>query len=32
MRQCMEFKEAYDSFRWEVLFDILIEFGIPMKF
>ena len=31
MRQCIEFKEAYDSVRWEVLYNILIEFGIPMK-
>jgi hypothetical protein len=25
------FKEAYDSFRWEILYNILIEFGIPSK-
>jgi hypothetical protein len=25
------FKEAYDSVMKEVLYDILIEFGIPMK-
>ena len=25
------FKEAHDSFRREVLYNILIEFGIPMK-
>ena len=25
------FKKAYDSVRREVLFNILIEFGIPMK-
>jgi len=31
MRQCIEFKEAYDSVRWEVLYNILIEFGISMK-
>ena len=31
MRQCIEFKEAYDSVRWEVSYNILIEFGIPMK-
>jgi len=31
MRQCIEFKEAYDSFRWEIMYNILIEFGIPMK-
>jgi len=30
-RQCIEFKEAYDSVRWEVLYHILIEFVIPMK-
>jgi hypothetical protein len=28
MRQCMEFKEAHDLFGWEVLYNILIEFGI----
>jgi len=27
----IDFKKAYDSFRREVLFNILIEFGIPMK-
>ena len=27
----MDFKKAYDSFRMEVLYNILIEFGIPMK-
>jgi len=27
----IHFKNAYDSFRWEVLYNILIEFGIPMK-
>jgi len=26
-----DFKKAYDSVRKEVLYDILIEFGIPMK-
>jgi hypothetical protein len=26
-----EFKEAYHSVRREVLYNILIEFGIPMK-
>jgi len=31
MRQCMEFKEAYDSVRWEILYNILIEFGITVK-
>ena len=32
MRQLfIEFKEAYDSVRKEVLYKILIEFGIPMK-
>ena len=31
MRQCIEFKEAHDSVRWVVLYNILIEFGIPMK-
>jgi hypothetical protein len=27
----IDFKKAYDSVRWEVLYSILIEFGIPMK-
>jgi len=27
----MEFKKAYDSVRREVLCNILVEFGIPMK-
>jgi len=27
----VDFKKAYDSFRREVLYKILIEFGIPMK-
>jgi hypothetical protein len=27
----IEFKKAYDSVRSEVLYNILIEFGIPMK-
>ena len=27
----IDFKKAYDSLRREVLYDILIEFGIPMK-
>ena len=31
MRQCIEFKEAHDSVRCEVLYNILTEFGIPMK-
>jgi len=31
MRQFTEFKEIYDSVRWEVLYSILTEFGIPMK-
>ncbi len=31
MRQCIEFKEGYVSVRWEVLCNILIDFGIPMK-
>jgi hypothetical protein len=31
MRQCIEFKEAYDSVRWEILYNILTEFGLPMK-
>jgi hypothetical protein len=28
----IDFKKAYDSVRREVLYNILIEFGIPMKF
>jgi hypothetical protein len=28
---CIDFKKAYDSVRREVLYNILIEFGIPMK-
>jgi hypothetical protein len=24
-------EEVYDSVRWEVLYNILIEFGVPMK-
>ena len=27
----MDFKKAYDSIRMEVLYNILIEFGVPMK-
>jgi hypothetical protein len=27
----VDFKKAYDSFRMEVLYNILIEFGIPLK-
>jgi len=30
MKQCIS-KKAYDSVRIEVLYNILIEFGIPMK-
>jgi hypothetical protein len=31
MRQFIDFKKAYDSVRIEVLYNILIEFGVPMK-
>ena len=31
MRQLLEFKKACDSVRKEVLYNILIEFRIPMK-
>jgi hypothetical protein len=34
MRQCiscLDFKKAHDSVRWEVMYNILIEFGIHMK-
>ena len=31
MRQLLEFKKAYDSVRKEDLYNILIEFRIPMK-
>jgi hypothetical protein len=27
----IDFKKAYDSFRREALYNILTEFGIPMK-
>jgi hypothetical protein len=27
----IDFRKAYDSVRREVLYNILIEFGIPMK-
>ena len=27
----IDFKKAYDSVRREVLYNILIQFGIPMK-
>jgi len=27
----IDFKKAYDSVRMEALYNILIEFGIPMK-
>ena len=27
----IDFKKAHDSFRREVLYNIIIEFGIPMK-
>jgi hypothetical protein len=27
----IDFKKAYDSVKWEVLYNILIEFGAPMK-
>ena len=27
----IDFKKAYDSVRMEVLYNILIKFGIPMK-
>jgi hypothetical protein len=28
---CIDFKKAYDSVRSEVLYSILLEFGIPKK-
>jgi hypothetical protein len=31
MRQYIDFRKAYDSVRREVLYNILIEFGVPMK-
>jgi hypothetical protein len=31
MRQYIDFKKACDSVRREVLYNILIEFGVPMK-
>jgi hypothetical protein len=27
----IEFKKAYDSVKKEVLYDILLEFGVPKK-
>jgi purine nucleoside phosphorylase len=30
-QQFIDFKKAYDSVRREVLYNILIEFGVPMK-
>ena len=27
----IDFKKAYDSVRWEVLYNILMEFGVPKK-
>jgi hypothetical protein len=27
----LDFEKAYDSFRREVLYNILIEFGVPMQ-
>ena len=31
MRQCIELKEAHDSVRLVVLYNILTEFDIPVK-
>jgi hypothetical protein len=35
MKQCIssfiDFTKAYDLVRWEVLYNILIEFSIPMQ-
>ena len=31
MKQYISFKKAYDSIRWEVLYYILIKYGIPLK-
>jgi hypothetical protein len=30
-KQSTDFKKAYDSLRWEALYNILIEYGIPIK-
>jgi hypothetical protein len=27
----VDFKKAYDSVRWEVMYNILTELGVPMK-
>jgi hypothetical protein len=31
MRQFMDFRKGYESVGREVLYNILIEFGVPMK-
>jgi hypothetical protein len=31
IKLCIDFKKAYDSARREVLYNMLIESGIPMK-